>query len=123
MRPTPEAVIRQGGTTVFRIGRNNFSPRYTNARTIQWVDSLLVRRGRHTFKAGVDTNFQRHRQLLPRQFQRQLHVQQLCRFCFAQAVLFHQAFAGPNTDGRSTKPNVNEYAFFAQEVPGASPSG
>ena len=38
----PEAVIRQGGTTVINIGRNNFSPRYTNARTFQWAGSLSV---------------------------------------------------------------------------------
>src|SRR5205809_1591127 len=49
----PEAVIRQGGASVITIGRNNFSPRYTNARTIQWADSLSYVRGRHTYKLGL----------------------------------------------------------------------
>ena len=48
----PEAVIRQGGATVISIGRNNFSPRYTNARTIQWADSLSYVHGRHTSRPG-----------------------------------------------------------------------
>jgi len=54
----PEAVIRQGGATAITIGRNNFSPRYTNARTFQWAESLSHLSGRHTVKAGLDFNFQ-----------------------------------------------------------------
>jgi hypothetical protein len=30
-------------------------------------------------------------------------------------ISFTQAFAGPNTDGALTKPNVNEYAFYLQD--------
>ena len=36
----PEAQIRQAGTLVMQVGRNNFSPRYTNAKTYQFVESL-----------------------------------------------------------------------------------
>jgi len=43
----PEAVIRQGGTIAVSIGRNSFSPRYTNAKTFQWIESLSHVRGRH----------------------------------------------------------------------------
>src|SRR5690348_13768729 len=35
---SPEAVIRQSGQVVLQIGRNNFSPRFTNAKTYQWVE-------------------------------------------------------------------------------------
>ncbi|MDP8979474.1 MAG: carboxypeptidase regulatory-like domain-containing protein [Acidobacteriota bacterium] len=50
----PEAVIRQSGTTVLSIGRNSFSPRYTNARTTQWAESRSIVHGRHSFKFGSD---------------------------------------------------------------------
>src|SRR5262249_45343356 len=36
----PEAQIRQAGIVVMQIGRNSISPRYTNAKTYQFVQSL-----------------------------------------------------------------------------------
>jgi hypothetical protein len=53
----PEAVIRQGGNTVMNIGRNNFSPRFTNARTIQWAEGLSHVRGKHSYKIASDLIF------------------------------------------------------------------
>ena len=48
----PEVVITNG--PVF--GRNNFSPRYTNAKTNQGIFTLTVVKGRHTVKFGPDIN-------------------------------------------------------------------
>ena len=85
----PEAVIRQGGLTVINIGRNNFSPRYTNARTIQWADSLSYVRGRHTFKAGVDMDFQHIDNFFPGNFSGSYTFNSLRRFRVEPAVQLH----------------------------------
>jgi hypothetical protein len=111
----PEAVIRQGGLTVITIGRNNFSPRYTNARTIQWADSLSYVRGRHTVKVGVDMNFQHIDNFFPGNFSGSYTFNSLADFASNKPFSFTQAFAGTGTDGPLSTPNVNEYAFYAQD--------
>ena len=111
----PEAVIRQGGATVINIGRNNFSPRYTNARTIQWADSLSYVRGRHTFKAGIDLNFQHIDNYFPGNFSGSYTFNSYADFASNKPFSFTQAFAGTGTDGPLSTPNVNEYAFYAQD--------
>jgi outer membrane receptor protein involved in Fe transport len=111
----PEAVIRQGGATVINIGRNNFSPRYTNARTVQWADSLSYVRGRHTFKAGLDLNFQHIDNFFPGNFSGSYTFNSYADFASNRPFSFTQAFAGSGTDGPLSTPNVNEYAFFAQD--------
>jgi len=71
--PAPEVVLKQGGNTVLSFGRNNFSPRYTNARTYQWAESLSHVRGRHSYKMGADIIWQQidnFFRLAPRTFQR-----------------------------------------------------
>src|SRR6266436_920314 len=111
----PEAVIRQGGATVINIGRNNFSPRYTNARTIQWADSLSYVHGRHTFKAGLDMNFQHIDNFFPGNFSGSYTFNSYADFASSRPFSFTQAFAGAGTDGPLSTPNVNEYAFYAQD--------
>lgn len=111
----PEAVIRQGGATVISIGRNNFSPRYTNARTIQWAESLSYVTGRHTFKAGLDMNFQRIDNFFPGNFSGSFTFNSYADFAANRPFSFTQAFAGNSTAGPLSKPNVNEYAFYAQD--------
>jgi hypothetical protein len=111
----PEAVIRQGGATVISIGRNNFSPRYTNARTIQWADSLSYVRGRHTFKAGVDMNFQHIDNYFPGNFSGSYTFNSYADFAANRPFSFTQAFVGSGTDGPLSTPNVNEYAFYVQD--------
>uniref|UniRef100_Q01ZI5 TonB-dependent transporter Oar-like beta-barrel domain-containing protein n=1 Tax=Solibacter usitatus (strain Ellin6076) TaxID=234267 RepID=Q01ZI5_SOLUE len=111
----PEAVIRQGGATVINIGRNNFSPRYTNARTIQWAESLSVLRGRHTFKAGLDMNFQHIDNFFPGNFSGSYTFNSYADFASNKPFSFTQAFAGAGTDGPLSTPNVNEYAFYVQD--------
>jgi len=88
----PEAVIRQLGSTVINIGRNNFSPRYTNARTIQWADSLSYVRGRHTMKAGLDINFQHIENFFPGNFSGSYTFNSLADFASNRPFSFIQAF-------------------------------
>ena len=90
----PEAVIRQGGATVISIGRNNFSPRYTNARTVQWADSLSHVHGRHTFKAGLDINFQHIDNFFPGNFSGSYTFNSYADFASNRPFSFTQAFAG-----------------------------
>jgi outer membrane receptor protein involved in Fe transport len=111
----PEAVIRQNGTTVLSIGRNSFSPRYTNAATYQWVESLSLIRGRHSLKFGEDMDFQRIENFFPGNFSGSFVFNSYADFASLKPFSFTQAFAGPNTGGPLSRPNVNEYAFYAQD--------
>ena len=111
----PEAQIRQSGATVLNIGRNSFSPRYTNARTYQFVEALSYNRGRHAYKMGVDMNFQRIDNFFPGNFSGSYQFNSYADFAARRAASFTQGFAGAGTDGALTQPNVNEIAFFAQD--------
>jgi outer membrane receptor protein involved in Fe transport len=111
----PEAVIRQGGTTVLSVGRNSFSPRYTNAKTVQWAESLSWIKGRHSFKFGTDNNFQKIDNFFPGNFSGSYVFNTYADFAAGRPFSFTQAFAGANTDGPLTRPNVNEFAFYAQD--------
>jgi hypothetical protein len=111
----PEAVIRQSGVTVLSIGRNSFSPRYTNARTYQWVESFGYVTGRHSLKFGVDMDFQKIDNFFPGNFSGSFTFNSYADFASRNAVTFTQAFAGSGTAGPLSKPNVNEYALYAQD--------
>jgi hypothetical protein len=111
----PEAIIRQGGQTVFNIGRNSFSPRYTNAKTIQWAEALSWIHGNHTMKVGLDIISQRIDNYFPGNFSGSYSFNSYADFTNKLPASFTQAFAGPNTDGALTKPNVNELAFYLQD--------
>jgi hypothetical protein len=108
-------VIRQSGTTVMQFGRNSFSPRYTNARTYQWVESLGWVRGKHSYKLGVDFDFQKIDNYFPGNFSGSFVFNSYDDFANAKPVTFTQAFPGPNTNGPLSNPNVNEFAFYAQD--------
>ncbi len=111
----PEAIIRQGGSTVFNIGRNPFSPRYTNAKTIQWAEGLSWIHGNHTMKVGIDFINQRIDNFFPGNFSGSYTFNSYADFWNKIPASFTQAFAGANTDGPLTKPNVNETAFYLQD--------
>jgi outer membrane receptor protein involved in Fe transport len=112
---SPEAIIRQGGVVVMQIGRNSFSPRYTNARTYQWVESFSYVAGRHNLKFGVDMDFQRIGNFFPGNFSGSFAFNSYADFANRNAVTFTQAFAGAGTAGPISNPNVNEYAVYAQD--------
>lgn len=111
----PETVIKQSGTTVLSFGRNSFSPRYTNARTYQWVESLAWVQGQHSYKIGVDMDFQRIGNFFPGNFSGSYTFNSYDDFANKTPFSFTQAFAGPGTDGPLSKPNVNEFAVYAQD--------
>jgi outer membrane receptor protein involved in Fe transport len=111
----PEAIIRQAGQVVMQIGRNNFSPRYTNARTYQWVESFSYIAGRHSLKFGVDMDFQKIGNFFPGNFSGSFSFNSYADFANRNAVTFTQAFAGAGTAGPLSNPNVNEYAVYAQD--------
>jgi hypothetical protein len=48
----PEAVIRQGGSTILTIGRNNFSPRETTITRGQIADTITWLHGAHFVRTG-----------------------------------------------------------------------
>jgi outer membrane receptor protein involved in Fe transport len=111
----PEAIIRQAGITVMQIGRNNFSPRYTNAKTYQWVESYSHISGRHSLKFGVDMDFQKIGNFFPGNFSGSFSFNSYADFASRNAATFTQAFAGAGTDGPLSNPNVNEYALYAED--------
>ncbi|HEV8146627.1 MAG TPA: carboxypeptidase regulatory-like domain-containing protein, partial [Bryobacteraceae bacterium] len=111
----PEAVVQQGGVTALSIGRNNFSPRYTNAKTTQWAESLALVRGSHNYKIGFDLNFQRIGNFFPGNFSGSYTFTSYANFANKIPFSFTQAFAGTGTAGPLSEPNVGEYAFYAQD--------
>ena len=111
----PEVVIRQNGTTALNIGRNNFSPRYTNAKTFQWAEALSYIRSRHTYKMGVDMIFQKIDNFFPGNFSGSYTFNSYADFASNKPFSFTQAFAGAGTAGPLSKPNVNELALYAQD--------
>ena len=111
----PEAVIRQNNTTVLQVGRNNFSPRYTNSKRYQTVHSISINKGSHSFKFGADLNFERIANYFPGLFSGAYQFNSYADFAARRPFSFTQAFAGTNTSGPLTQPDINEYAFFAQD--------
>jgi outer membrane receptor protein involved in Fe transport len=111
----PEAQIRQAGTLVMQIGRNNFSPRYTNAKTYQFVESLSHQRGSHAYKFGFDLNVQKIDNFFPGNFSGSYQFNSYADFATRTPASFTQGFAGAGTDGALTHPNVNEVAFYVQD--------
>lgn len=111
----PEAVIRQNNVVVMQIGRNNFSPRYTNTRRYQTVQSLSLTHGTHTFKFGGDLNLERIDNFFPGLFSGSYQFNSYADFAARRPFSFTQAFAGPDTTGPLTQPDINEFAFYAQD--------
>ena len=111
----PEAQIRQAGTLVMQLGRNSFSPRYTNARTFQLAQNLSYLRGSHSYKMGYDIITQRIVNFFPGNFGGSFQFNSYADFAARRAASFTQGFAGEGTAGALTNPNSNEIAFFAQD--------
>ncbi len=111
----PEAQIFQNNNLYLAIGRNNFSPRYTNSKRLQTVQTVSVVRGPHTLKIGGDLNFERIDNFFPGNFSGSFQFNSLADYALKRPARLTQAFAGEGTDGPLTKPNINEFAFFAQD--------
>jgi len=127
----PEATIFQGGITDLVIGRNFFSPRFTNIHRGEVGDTVSLVHGRHTIRMGLNILVDRIGNFFPGNFSGAYVFNSLeglgCNLngggasCFSGAGnpdakdTFVQAFAGTNTTGGTTAPNLQEYSFFAQD--------
>ena len=115
----PEADIQQGGTRVFLIGRNNFSPRATTIDRVQAADTLTWTSGRHALKAGFDLQFDRIRTYFPGFFSGSYTFRSLASFDRGRpdgpGEGYRQSFPGPGTSGAETRPDLREYSLFVQD--------
>ena len=115
----PEAIVRQGGSTILTIGRNSFSPRGTTIRRAQVADTFTWMRGTHFLRGGADLQFDRIENFFPGNFGGAYTFNSLSSFQLgtpsAAGERFVQAFAGPGTTGATTHPDIDEYSFFLQD--------
>lgn len=110
----PEAQINTGSGFLL-IGRNNFSPRETTIKRLQFVDNLSFGRGRHSFKGGIDVNRDRIFNFFPGFFTGQYTFTSYANFASNTASQFAQNFAGTGTTGATTNPNSTDFALFFQD--------
>ena len=115
----PEArigTVVSGTTGTFlNIGRNNFSPRETTIRRGQVVDNILYYTGRHSFKTGIDFNFDRVLNFFPGFFNGQYTFNNYTTFGTNTPSAYQQAFAGTGTSGATTNPDISDYGFYVQD--------
>jgi hypothetical protein len=97
-------------------GRNNFSPRYTNTRGYQPVNSLSYATGRHIFKFGLDINIERADNYFPGFFSGGFVFPSYATFLAAQPSTYQQGFSSTGTDAPISHPDVNEWAFYGQDT-------
>jgi len=115
----PEAVIGTAVTgsagTSISIGRNNFSPRETTIKRIQFIDNVSYLRGRSNWKFGLDFNFDRIFNFFPGVFSGTYTFPNYTVFSTNSPSAYTQNFAGAGTTGGTTHPNLSEYAFYGQD--------
>jgi hypothetical protein len=115
----PEAIVRQGGSTILTIGRNNFSPRETTISRLQLADTLTWIHGAHYIRMGGDVQFDRILNFFPGNFGGSYQFNSLSSFQLgtpsAAGERYVQAFAGAGTTGATTRPNIDEYSGFVQD--------
>jgi len=125
----PEAIVKQGSLTQLTIGRNFFSPRFTNIKRGQFADTLAWARGRHTVKFGGALLIDRVANFFPGNFSGTYTFNSLEGFgcslnggsaatCFTGPDAndsFTEAFGGTGTSGPTTNPNLNEFSAFIQD--------
>jgi outer membrane receptor protein involved in Fe transport len=115
----PEATVQQSGTTVLTIGRNNFSPRETTIKRWQLADTMTLIRGAHKIKSGFDFQFDSILNEFPGFFSGSYTFRSLASFAGGRPngpnELYQQNFAGPNTTGATTHPDIQEYSLFVQD--------
>ena len=105
----------QTGQGFFQIGRNNFSPRETTIKRVQFIDAMSYTRGLHSLKFGVDLNFDRIFNFFPGLFTGQYTFNSYLLFSQNRPASFLQNFAGAGTSGAETHPDMNEYSLFVQD--------
>src|SRR6267142_84393 len=119
----PEASVLNGGQAQLTVGRNFFSPRFTNIKRGQFADVLTWIKGRHTVKFGGDVLTDAIANFFPGNFSGAYTFNSLRTFgcsllgapCYGNGDQFVQAFGGAGTTGPATHPNLNEYSGFIQD--------
>src|SRR3954470_10063824 len=115
----PEAIVRQGGSTVLTIGRNSFSPRETTITRGQLADTVTWSRGTHFIRMGAGFQFDRILNYFPGNFAGSYQFNSLSSFQLGTpngaGERYLQAFAGPDTSGATTHPDIDEYSAFVQD--------
>src|SRR5256714_13029066 len=109
-----EARIQTGGGFL-QLGRNNFSPRETTIKRVQFIDNISYTRGAHSMKVGTDLNFDRIFNFFPGLFTGQFTFNSYALFASNTPASFTQNFPGAGTSGGTTKPNMSDYGFFGQD--------
>jgi outer membrane receptor protein involved in Fe transport len=111
---TPEAAITTSDG-VFNIGRNNFSPRETTIKRIQFVDNQTYIAGNHAVKYGVDILRDQVFNFFPGLFGGTYTFSNYANFAANSPSRFRQNFAGAGTSGPETRPNSLETGVFVQD--------
>jgi outer membrane receptor protein involved in Fe transport len=99
----------------FNIGRNNFSPRETTIKRVQFVDNQTYLLGAHTLKYGVDLLSDRVFNFFPGLFSGSYSFSSYANFAANTPTRFQQSFAGAGTTGGTTRPNSVETGIFFQD--------
>ncbi|HKS26676.1 MAG TPA: TonB-dependent receptor [Pyrinomonadaceae bacterium] len=110
----PETQINTGGGFLL-LGRNNFSPRETTIKRVQFIDNISYVRGAHNFKTGVDLNFDRILNFFPGFFNGQYTFNSYADFAANIPSAYTQRFGVAGTDGATTRPNSSDFAVFGQD--------
>jgi outer membrane receptor protein involved in Fe transport len=115
----PETIVNQGGQRILTFGRNNFSPRETTIERFQAADTVTWIRGAHSLKVGFDYNRDRILNFFPGFFGGNYTFNSLAAFNRGvpngAGESFQQNFAGVNTTGAETHPDIDEFAAFLQD--------
>ncbi len=98
-----------------QLGRNNFSPRETTIKRVQFIDVVSLTHGDHSLKFGADFNFDRIFNFFPGLFSGQYTFNSYAAFAANTPASFTQNFAGTGTSGAETHPDLNEYGLFVQD--------
>ena len=126
--PNPEAVVKELGQTLLVVGRNSFSPRFTNIQRQQYADTVTFVRGRHGLKVGADYLRDQIANFFPGNFSGAYSFTSLENFGRSLAgqplintppgapgSVYAQAFAGAGTTGPTTHPDLFEVSWFVQD--------
>src|SRR5262249_17346670 len=89
--------------------------RETTIKRWQVADGITWARGVHKVKTGFDFQFDNILNYFPGNFFGAYTFSSIAAYTLNQPSRFVQAFAGPNTTGPTTHPDIQEYSLFAQD--------
>ena len=111
----PETVLREGGVTVLSFGASSITPRFANIKGLQFGDNVTRIIGRHTVKFGIDINHNQIENYFAGNVRGSYTFNSYAEFFANRPASFIQAFPGQGTPGFTTKPDVTELGFYAQD--------